>query len=161
MPGVPNLIPPLASAPRAPGGPAAVDTGAPPRLAAPRVAEPARSGRRSRDTEGLTPRPTDFIDRHDDRAGDTSHGDGNDASDHGSDASEHDNDASEHDNDSGHGSDNGSDNDHGNDSNDNGGNDDQTPRESRSPHHNGSRASSSDLLDAVLAAIERAWSGRG
>jgi hypothetical protein len=152
MPGVPNLIPPLASAPRAPGGPAAVDTGAPPRLAAPRVAEPARSGRRSRDTEGLTPRPTDFIDRHDDRAGDTSHGD--------------DNDASEHDNDSDHASDNGGDHasDNGGDSengSDNGGNDDQTPRESRSPHHNGSRASSSDLLDAVLAAIERAWSGRG
>jgi hypothetical protein len=155
MPGVPNLIPPLASAPRAPGGPAAVDTGAPPRLAAPRVAEPARSGRRSRDTEGLTPRPTDFIDRHDDRAGDTSHGDGNRD---GNDASEHDNDASEHDNDSDHGSDNGGDSDNGSD---NGGNDDQTPRESRSPHHNGSRASSSDLLDAVLAAIERAWSGRG
>jgi hypothetical protein len=144
MPGVPNLIPPLAAAPRAPGGPAAVDTGAPPRLAAPRVAEPARSGRRSRDAEGLTPRPTDFIDRHDDRAGDTSHGD--------------DNGASEHDNDSDHASDNGGDSDNGSD---NGGNDDQAPRESRSPHHNGSRASSSDLLDAVLAAIERAWSGRG
>ncbi|MDT7774449.1 MAG: hypothetical protein QOC67_3373, partial [Pseudonocardiales bacterium] len=156
--GVPNLIPPLASAPRAPGGPAAVDTGAPPRLAAPRVAEPARSGRRSRDTEGLTPRPTDFIDRHDDRAGDTSHGDGNDASEHDNDASEHDNDASEHYNDSDHASDNGGDSENGSD---NGGNDDQTPRESRSPHHNGSRASSSDLLDAVLAAIERAWSGRG
>jgi hypothetical protein len=147
MPGVPNLIPPLASAPRAPGGPAAVDTGASPRLVAPRVAEPARSGRRSSGAEDLTPRPTDFVDRHDDRADDTS-GDVN-----GNDASEHDNDASEHNNDSDHGSDN----DHGHE----GGNDDQAQRESRSPHHNGSRASSSDLLDAVLAAIERAWSGRG
>jgi len=156
MPGVPNLIPPLAAAPRPPGGPAAVDTGAPPRLAAPRVAEPARSGRRSRDTEGLTPRPTDFTDRHDDRAGDTS--DDGTGNREGNDASEHDNDASEHDNDSDHASDNGGDSDNGSD---NGGNDDQAPRESRSPHHNGSRASSSDLLDAVLAAIERAWSGRG
>ncbi|HEV7791878.1 MAG TPA: hypothetical protein VGP05_22925 [Pseudonocardia sp.] len=144
---MPNLVPPLASAPRAPGGPAAVDTGAPPRLVAPRVAEPARSGRRSRGAEELTPRPTDFVDRHGDRADHTSdegNGNGKDASEHDKDASEHDNDASEHNN----GSDNGSDN-------------DQTPREPRSPHHNGSRASSSDLLDAVLAAIERAWSGRG
>jgi hypothetical protein len=97
------------------------------------------------------------VDRHDDQARDSSGDDDNDAAGHDNDAAGHDNDAAGHDNDAaGHDSDSDSDHD-----SDNGGNGDQTPGESRSPHHNGSRVSSSDLLDAVLAAIERAWSGRG